>query len=109
MNYKKKNQSLRAERRKKMTNVLCILSSVLLVVITGILMLTSFKIGVIFSQKKEKNEKIEFKSPLKAISDSIEEHKENKKLKKQEEIDAINAYNIEHYNGTGLGQKDFPS
>lgn len=85
------------------------MTSILLVLITGFLMLISFKFGASLSQKMVNNEKIEIKTPIKAISDSIQNHKENEKAKKQELINEINEYNIEHYDGTGIGQKDFPS
>lgn len=84
------------------------IEEIVLVGITGFLMLLSFKTGASLSQKRETGEKIEIKTPVRAVKDAFEEHKENKKLAELEKINEINEWNIEHYDGTGIGQRDFP-
>ena len=82
---------------------------VLLCTFFGVFIMFSFllgiKIGISISLKKD----IEIKSPLKIIK----EHKENKQAELdreyEERIEEINMYNIDAYDGTGLGQKTFPN
>lgn len=71
----------------------------------GIFMLLSFVLGAYVGQRVVKGESIEV-NPIKAI----EEHKEEKKARKQIEQEKskfdIMLENIDNYDGTGIGQKD---
>ncbi len=77
---------------------------VLLVLTNGILMLFAFYLG--------KHDKVKI-NPIKYIEnvqEKVEEHKEKvleKEYKKEQEAqEKAEMYNIDHYNGTGIGQKD---
>lgn len=78
------------------------METILLVGVIGLLMFNSFKLGL----EMAKNNTI--KSPI----EKIKEKKELKELKavqmREKEIEEINAYNIEIYDGTSAGQKSFP-
>ena len=64
-------------------------------------------IGVSIGQKTAKNKEIKL-NPVSAIKKDIEEKKEEKKQElKQRQIDTM-LYNIDNYNGDGLGQRDIP-
>lgn len=74
-------------------------------IILGIFILLSFVLGAYVGQRVVKGENIEV-NPIKVI----EEHKEEKKTRKQIEQEKskfdIMLENIDNYDGTGIGQKD---
>lgn len=47
-------------------------------------------------------------NPVKIIKKEIEHHREEEKNDKERAIEEINLYNIDNYDGTGIGQKDIP-
>ena len=82
---------------------------ILLVLVTGILIIVSFFIGVKIGQSVSKGEEIKAPDFSKLNPVKIyEEHKE--KVKADKESEKINTilHNIEVYNGTGAGQKEVP-
>lgn len=79
---------------------------IILILITGIMNLLCFYFGAKIGQKTINNEpiKMEMKSPVQAIK----EYKENKQIKKEQEIEETIMHNIDVYDGTSIGQKDIP-
>lgn len=64
-------------------------------------------VGVSIGQKVSKNKEIKI-NPISAIKQEVKETKEEKKQElKQRQIDTM-LYNIDNYNGDGLGQRDIP-
>ena len=76
-----------------------------LIALTTLLNLCCFYFGVKTGQRVIKGEEVTLPSinPVKAI----ETYKEDRRQKKEEENFNINLENIENYDGTGIGQKDF--
>ena len=76
-----------------------------LIALTTLLNLCCFFVGVRTGQKVVKGEEVTLPNinPVKAI----ETYKEDRRQKKEEENFNINLENIENYDGTGIGQKDF--
>ena len=80
-------------------------------IVFGIFILISFSLGLYYGFKLKNEEPInapKIPNPIKAL----QEHKEVKEMKKQlekdQEIMNINLENIENYNGSEIGQKEFP-
>ena len=73
----------------------------------GVFILVAYSLGLKNGQRLSKNEEVIVPNvnPLKVITEEIEKHEERKK----QQIEEINSYNIDHYDGTGLGQKDIPN
>ena len=69
-----------------------------------VLIFLAFITGLHYGSKVKNNETIEIPSPARIVK----EHKLNKIQDKEQEIEEINIYNIDSYDGTELGQKDFP-
>lgn len=82
-----------------------VIEIIILIVSIGIMNILCFLIGAKTGQKVIKGESIELPNanPIKVM----ETIKEDRKQKKEEENMNINLENIENYDGTGLGQKDF--
>lgn len=76
--------------------------------ITSILIFSAFIIGLHYGSKIKNNEKIEVINPIKRIDTYFEEKHNKEIVQKEQKIEEINLYNIDNYDGTGLGQKDFP-
>lgn len=78
---------------------------IILILGIGIMNILCFLIGAKTGQKVVKGESIELPNanPIKVM----ETIKEDRRQKKEEENMNINLENIENYDGTGLGQKDF--
>lgn len=81
----------------------------LLCTIFGVFILFSFIKGVSIGQKLKKEEAIDIslKNPIKVIKEHREFKKQCEQAEKETEENEINLYNIDVYDGTGLGQKDF--
>ena len=75
--------------------------------IFGVFILLSFWLGLYYGSKVKNNEPIN--TPIRTIKKHKEEKETKFELDKAQEIMNINLQNIENYDGTGLGQKDFPS
>jgi hypothetical protein len=82
-----------------------VIEIIILIVSIGAINILCFLIGAKTGQKVIKGETVELPNvnPVKAIN----EYKEDKRQKKEEENFNINLENIDNYDGTGLGQKDF--
>lgn len=79
-------------------------------IILGIFMIISFFLGFVLGNKKVNKEKIEIPdiNPIKKIKEKKEIKTEKEKYQKDQEITEINLANIDTYDGTGIGQRDFP-
>lgn len=77
--------------------------------IMGTFMIVSFYLGFILGYKKINKEKIEIPTlnPVKIIRENKENREETKITRKEQEIMEINLANIDIYDGTSVGQKDF--
>ena len=73
----------------------------------GVFILVAYSLGLKNGQRLSKNEEVVVPNvnPIKVIADEKARYEERKK----QEIQEINSYNIDHYDGTGLGQKDIPN
>ena len=74
--------------------------------VTGVFIIFSFIFGIKIGQKISKEEKI-VRNPVKVIKEHKEQKVYEEKKAEQERIDEINEYNIDNYDGTGIGQKTF--
>lgn len=74
-----------------------------------VLVFLAFIVGLHYGSKIKKNEVIEIPNPIKSAKEMVRESKLEKKKDKEQEIEEINLANIDAYNGTELGQKEFPS
>lgn len=81
------------------------LETIILISVVGLLMMFSFLLGARTSQKAYKKEEIVMPTlnPIKAF----QEHKEKAEKTKEEKEFNTMMENINNYNGTSLGQKDF--
>ena len=81
------------------------LEVIILILGIGIMNILCFLIGAKTGQKVVKGEEVTLPSanPIKVM----ETIKEDRRQKKEEENFNINLENIENYDGTGIGQKDF--
>lgn len=77
--------------------------------IMGTFMIVSFYLGFILGYKKINKEKIEMPTlnPVKIIRENKESREEMERVRKEQEIMDINLANIDIYDGTSVGQKDF--
>lgn len=73
-----------------------------------VLIFLSFIIGLHYGSKIKSGEIIEVPNPVKTIKQHKEIKKIEKKLDKEQQIEEINLANIDSYDGTNLGQLDFP-
>lgn len=85
------------------------MNEIILCTIFGVFILFSFITGLSFGCKLKNNETIKLPNlnPVKAIKDHKEERKQKEKDDKEQEILEQNLANIEAYDGTEYGQKDF--
>lgn len=67
----------------------------------------SLVIGVAIGQKVVRQEKIEI-NPVKAVKNTITEHKETKKKEEEDKYMEALMHNIDNYDGTGAMQRDLP-
>lgn len=84
-----------------------IISIVAVLFVSGLNIL-SFFIGAKVGQKVVQGEEIEIPHPIKEIKEDIREREEERATKKEQELFETLAYNIDVYDGTGLGQKEIP-
>lgn len=73
-----------------------------------VLIFLSFIVGLHYGSKIKKDEVIEIPNPIKTIKQHKEIKKVEKKLDKEQQIEEINLANIDSYDGTELGQQNFP-
>ena len=82
---------------------------IMLCALFGVFIMLSFTIGLSFGCKLRNNEKINIPNmnPVKAIRLHNEERKIKEKEDKEQKILEQNLANIEAYDGSEFGQKDF--
>ena len=82
-----------------------IIESLILIISVGLMNVLCFLIGAKTGQKASKGEDITLPkiNPIEAVRT----HEENKQQKKEEDNFNTMLENIEAYDGTGIGQKDF--
>lgn len=82
------------------------METILLVIVIGLVCITSFAVGARIGQKVVKNEEIKLPTlnPVKVVNEIRESKEQQRELEKLRII----AENIDKYDGTGLGQKDIP-
>ena len=73
-----------------------------------VLVFLAFITGLHYGSKIRKNESIEMINPIRSVKEHVKESKISKKKDKEQEIEEINLANIDSYDGTNLGQKEFP-
>ena len=81
------------------------METILIVITIGIMDILCFYFGAKIGQKAVNNQPIEI-NPVKAVSRTIDEHKAKKEQDKENEYYESIMYNIDHYDGTSIGQKD---
>lgn len=83
------------------------METILLVLEIGMLCIVCFFIGAKVGQKVSKGEDIKIPNPVEII-DNVKERKEyrEEQIENQKEFNT-NLDNINNYDGTGLGQRDF--
>ena len=87
------------------------MESIIICTLFGIFILLSFILELHYGSKIKTNQVIEIPKilkPIKTIKNEIKEKKEEKRINIEQEIERINLENIENYNGSEIGQKDFP-
>ena len=80
------------------------MENIILIVIVGVLMLLSFYLG---SRTKTEKKIITTLNPIEKIKEFRKNKEAKEEFEKQEKVNQTNLGNIDTYNGTGLGQKDF--
>jgi preprotein translocase subunit SecF len=73
-----------------------------------VLIFLSFIMGLHYGSKIKSGEIIEVPNPIKKVKEHKQIKKIEKKLDKEALIEEINLANIDSYNGTELGQQNFP-
>jgi hypothetical protein len=86
------------------------IETIILCALYGIFILLSFVLGLNYGVKLRNNEPIDVPNlnPVKAVKNAVKEAKEEHTKNIERTINEINTFNIDNYDGTGLGQKDFP-
>lgn len=74
-----------------------------------VLIFLSFILGLHYGSKIKNNETIELPKPIENMQARKKNKIEKAKLTQEKIIEEINLANIDSYNGTSIGQKDFPS
>ena len=82
---------------------------IILCTIFGVFILVSFTIGLAFGCKLRNNETIKMPNVnlVKAVKDHRKEKAQKEKEDREQEIFEQNLANINAYDGTDIGQKDF--
>ena len=85
------------------------METIILCTIFGVFILLSFTLGLSFGYKLRNKESIKIPTlnPLKAIREYQTEKKQREKKDREQEILEQNLANIDAYDGTETGQKDF--
>lgn len=73
-----------------------------------VLIFLAFITGLHYGSKVKNNETIDIPNPVRKIKDKKAIKKAKEKINKEQEIEEINLANIDSYDGTDLGQLDFP-
>lgn len=75
-----------------------------------VLIFFAFITGLHYGSKVKENKTIDMPTinPVKVVKKTIDEAKADIKREKDEIVEETNLYNIDNYDGTGIGQKDIP-
>ena len=73
-----------------------------------VLIFLSFITGLHYGSKIKSGEIIEMPNPVRQVKQNKQIKKVEEKLDKEALIEEINLANIDSYDGTDLGQRDFP-
>ena len=75
-----------------------------------VLIFFAFKIGLYYGAKIKNDELIDKPkiNPIKIVKEQFDDFKDENKLKIKQQIEETNLYNIDNYDGTGMGQKEIP-
>lgn len=73
-----------------------------------VLIFFAFIVGLHYGSKTKKEEVISIPNPVKVVKESINSVKEQKQISLEQQIEDINLANIDTYDGTDIGQKEFP-
>ena len=73
-----------------------------------VLIFFAFIAGLHYGSKIKKDEDVQLPNPVRKVKEHVQKKKIEEKIEKEQEIEEINLANIDSYNGTELGQKDFP-
>lgn len=77
--------------------------------ISILLIFLAFIVGLHYGSKIRNEKDINIPNPIKMVKNHIEEEKVKQQKELEQQIEEINLANIDAYDGTSLGQKDFPS
>lgn len=82
--------------------------NVLIILVVCIANILCFYIGARIGQKIIRDEEVTLPNPVREVQEQVQEYREKRKAKEdQDQLDVILA-NIERYDGTGYGQQDVP-
>lgn len=74
----------------------------------SVLFCIAFITGLHYGTKVKNNESVELPNPVKIVSNYVEDKQVKENIQREQEIEEINLQNIDKYDGTSIGQKDFP-
>ena len=73
-----------------------------------VLIFFAFITGLHYGSKVKHNDVVLMPNPVRSIKEHKEEKKLEEKVNKEQIIEEINLANIDSYNGTDIGQQEFP-
>lgn len=83
------------------------MENIILIAVVGIMNIICFFIGAKIGQKVSQGNEIKVPNPVKVVKEEIKEYQDTKEYREWQEETETNLYNINNYDGTGLGQKSF--
>lgn len=83
------------------------MESIILIAVVGLMNIICFFIGAKVGQKVSQGTDITVPNPVKAVREEIKEYQDTRDQREWQETLDTNFANIDAYDGTGLGQKDF--
>lgn len=82
---------------------------ILVILVVCIANILCFYIGARIGQKIIRDEEVTLPNPVKEVQEQMQEYREKRKAKEeQDQLDVILA-NVESYDGTGYGQREVPN
>ena len=87
------------------------METIALLFLFGIFIIIAYTLGLKNGQKLKKDEEIKMPeiNPIKIIRNEIDDFNIQNETRKEQDIYDTNMFNIDNYDGTGLGQRDIPS
>lgn len=83
--------------------------NVLIILVVCIANILCFYIGARIGQKIIRDEEVTLPNPVREVQEQVQEYREKRKAKEeQDRLDVILA-NADRYDGTGYGQQDVPN